>query len=236
MHHTRSLATALTCPLLLLSAVACTPTTSDEDSKQSAAPSSGASDGKGGGLRLADAVGRLKTATESRTGYERTKFHLWIDADHDGCNTRSEVLIAEAVKKPRRGSACRLTGGTWLSTYDGKTLTNARQLDIDHVVPLAEAWDSGASKWSADRREAYANDLGAQRSLIAVSLGSNRSKGDKDPAEWMPPAKNDTCTYAADWVASKLRWKLTADRTEKTKLEQIAAGCPRTMVAYKPAS
>ncbi|MFJ9855259.1 HNH endonuclease family protein [Streptomyces sp. NPDC101150] len=233
MLHVRHLA-ALACPLVLLSAVACTPNAPGEDSKPSAAPSSGASDGKGSGLRLTDAIGRLKTTAESRTGYERTKFHLWIDADHDGCNTRSEVLIAEAVKKPQKGSGCRLTGGTWRSAYDGKTLTNARQLDIDHVVPLAEAWDSGASKWSADRREAYANDLDAARSLIAVSLGSNRSKGDKDPAEWMPPAKSDTCTYAADWVSAKLRWKLTADRAEKAKLKQISAGCPQTTVLYMP--
>ncbi|MFJ9417766.1 hypothetical protein ACIRPT_26905 [Streptomyces sp. NPDC101227] len=72
-------------------------------------------------------------------------------------------------------------------------------------------------------------------SLIAVSLGSNRSKGDKDPTEWMPPAKNGPCTYAAGWVASQRRWKLTADRDEKTKLKQTAAGCPRTTVTYVPA-
>ncbi|MFI0716627.1 DUF1524 domain-containing protein [Streptomyces inhibens] len=76
------------------------------------------------------------------------------------------------------------------SAYDGKPLATARHLDIDHVVPLVEVWDSGASKWSADRREAYANDLGAERSLIAVGFGSNRSKGDKDPVmqRWLAQA------------------------------------------------
>ncbi|UQA97573.1 HNH endonuclease family protein [Streptomyces halobius] len=106
---------------------------------------------------------------------------------------------------------------------------------MDHVVPLAEAWDSGASKWTAERRERYANDLDAPRSLIAVSLGSNRSKGDKDPTEWMPPAKDDTCTYATEWVASKLRWKLTVDRAERKALRAVDAGCKNATVTFRPA-
>lgn len=227
----------LSCTLLMVSVAACTPKASEQDAKPpSSTPGAGSSDGKKGSLSLTEAIGRLKVARESRTGYQRDKFHLWTDADHDSCDTRKEVLLAEAVIKPRQGKNCKITGGKWRSAYDGKTLTNARQLDIDHVVPLAEAWDSGVSKWTAERRERYANDLDAERSLIAVSLGSNRSKGDKDPAEWMPPAKDDTCTYATDWVAAKLRWKLTADRAEKNKLQQVAAGCPRTTVTFTPAA
>ncbi|WP_432146485.1 hypothetical protein [Streptomyces sp. bgisy084] len=83
--------------------------------------------------------------------------------------------------------------------------------------------DSGASKWTAQRREQYANDLDAERSLVAVSLGPNRTKGDKDPAEWMPPAKDATCTYVADWVAAKLRWKLTVDQAEQMETSDFAA-------------
>ncbi|WP_407286452.1 HNH endonuclease family protein [Streptomyces sp. BP-8] len=226
----------LACPLLMVSVAACTPGASRQDAKPpSLAPSTGSSDGKKSDLSLAEAIGRLKVARESRTGYQRDKFHLWIDADHDGCDTRKEVLLAEAVVKPRKGKNCKLTSGKWRSAYDGKTLTNARQLDIDHVVPLAEAWDSGASKWTAERREHYANDLDAERGLIAVSLGSNRSKGDKDPAEWMPPAKDDTCTYATDWVATKLRWKLTADRAEVKALRTVAAGCKNAKVTFRSA-
>lgn len=233
MYRTRRL-TALACPLLLLSTAACTPMT-HEDAKPSAEPSATSSEGKKGTLHLTDAIGRLTVARESRTGYERGKFHLWTDADHDGCDTRKEVLLAEAVKKPRQGKGCRLTGGTWRSYYDDRTVTDARKLDIDHVVPLAEAWDSGASKWTAQRREQYANDLGADRSLVAVSLGPNRTKGDKDPAEWMPPAKDATCTYATDWVTAKLRWKLTVDPAEARSLRTIAAGCPDATVKFKPA-
>ncbi|MGW8970574.1 hypothetical protein [Streptomyces platensis] len=102
--------------LLLLSAAACTPATTREDAKPSTEPSATSSEGKKGTLHLTDAIGRLTVALESRTGYERDKFHLWTDADHDGCDTRKEVL-------------------------------------------------------------------GADRSLVAVSLGPNRTKGDKDPAE-----------------------------------------------------
>ncbi|MGW9429020.1 HNH endonuclease family protein [Streptomyces decoyicus] len=182
-----------------------------------------------------DAIGRLKVAREDRAGYERDKFRLWTDADHDGCDTRKEVLLAEAVKKPRQGKGCKLSAGTWRSYYDDKTVTDARKLDIDHVVPLAEAWDSGASKWTPERREQYANDLGAERSLVAVSLGPNRTKGDKDPAEWMPPAKDATCTYATDWIAAKLRWKLTADRAEVKALRAVAAGCGDAAVTFTPA-
>ncbi|MFF9785152.1 HNH endonuclease family protein [Streptomyces nigrescens] len=235
MLSARRLSTALACPLLMLSAAACTPGTPHEDAKPPSAKPSASSDGKDSTLRLSDTIGRLKAAHESRSGYERDKFRLWTDEDHDGCDTRKEVLLAEAVKKPRQGKGCKLTGGSWRSYYDDKTVTDARKLDIDHVVPLAEAWDSGASKWTAQRREQYANDLGAERSLVAVSLGPNRTKGDKDPAEWMPTAKDATCAYVADWASTKLRWKLTVDPTEARALRTIAADCPDTTVTFKPA-
>ncbi|WP_031089223.1 HNH endonuclease family protein, partial [Streptomyces sp. NRRL S-15] len=86
--------------------------------------------------------------------------------------------------KPEQGERCALTGGGWSSYYDEVEVTEARKLDIDHMVPLAEAWDSGAYDWTAERRQAYANDLGAERSLVAVTAKSNRSKSDKDPATW----------------------------------------------------
>ncbi|MFC6064349.1 HNH endonuclease family protein [Streptomyces ochraceiscleroticus] len=219
-----------------MSAAACTPSPSHEDAPQSAASSPPSPDGKNvGKLSLAEGVGRLEVAGESRTGYEREKFKLWIVADHDGCDTRKEVLLAEAVKKPRQGEDCKLTGGFWRSYYDDKTVTDARKLDIDHVAPLAEAWDSGARRWTAQRREAYANDLDASRSLVAVSLGPNRTKGDQDPAGWVPPAADATCRYATGWVATKLRWQLTADRTEAKALKRIAGGCADATVRFTPA-
>ncbi|MGY3056663.1 hypothetical protein ACVWZD_000907 [Streptomyces sp. TE3672] len=103
------------------------------------------------------------------------------------------------------------------------------------MVPLAEAWDSGAPKWDADRRMRYANDLGAERSLVAVTAKTNRSKADKDPSEWMPPADSAKCTYLADWTATKLRWKLSADERERAALETLAKGCSDTAVKYEAA-
>jgi hypothetical protein len=96
-------------------------------------------------LPLAEAVHLLPTAVESRTGYQRTGFKHWVDADRDTCNTRAEVLIAESRTEPAIETRCKVTAGTWFSYYDGVTLTAPGGLDIDHMVPLAEAWDSGAS-------------------------------------------------------------------------------------------
>lgn len=100
----------------------------------------------------------------------------------------------------------------------------ARDLDIDHLVPLDEAWASGARSWSSARREAYANDLADPRTLVAVSLHENRSKGDRDPAQWLPA--RGVCRYVADWVAVKLRWGLGVDSLERSALARVAARCP----------
>ncbi|MDQ0771550.1 hypothetical protein QF026_000016 [Streptomyces aurantiacus] len=101
------------------------------------------------------------------------------------------------------------------------------------MVPLAEAWDSGASAWTAARRQAYANDLDADRSLVAVTARTNRSKADQDPADWQPPLADARCTYTADWVATKLRWQLTADDRERAALTELAASCGQETVDYQ---
>lgn len=168
----------------------------------------------------------IPVRTEARTGYRRSLFRLWIDADGDGCNTRKEVLIDEAVDAPLVSGHCFLTDGRWHSLYDGIETTDSRTFDIDHVVPLAEAWDSGASAWAPDRRTAFANDLGVPWSLIAVSATSNRAKADGDPADWMPPLVSVRCTYLADWLAIKVRWNLGMDARERDFIEPIARGCP----------
>ena len=138
--------------------------------------------------RLRTAVSGLPVAGERRAGYARSMFRLWTDADRDGCDTRAEVLISESRSKVRRASGCRVVSGRWVSYYDKRTWSKASALDIDHVVPLAEAWDSGARSWTADTRRRYANDLGDRRTLVAVTASVNRSKGDRDPAQWLPRA------------------------------------------------
>ncbi|MEF2529438.1 HNH endonuclease family protein [Streptomyces sp. CS62] len=159
-------------------------------------------------LPIGVAVTALRVAVEDRTGYQRTSFKHWNTGDvpADGCNTRQEVLLAEAVDYPVIGPGCTLAGGLWVSYYDEVSVTDAGRLDIDHMVPLAEAWDSGASAWTAQRREAYVNDQGQSASLVAVTAASNRSKGDKDPFEWLPPSPLALCRYGAEWTATKLRW------------------------------
>ncbi|MBT1186627.1 HNH endonuclease, partial [Streptomyces sp. CJ_13] len=171
-------------------------------------------------LPIGVAVSALPVATEDRTGYQRTAFKHWNAGDlpADGCNTRQEVLLAEAVVYPEIGPGCTLTGGVWWSYYDEREVTPAGALDIDHMVPLAEAWDSGASAWSAVRREAYANDQGQAASLVAVTARSNRSKADQDPAEWLPPSADALCRYGAEWTATKLRWGLAVDELEQDRL------------------
>jgi Domain of unknown function (DUF1994). len=180
---------------------------------------------------LSGLLALLRVEPEIRDGYNRNLFKHWIDEDGDGCDTRREVLIIEAVVSPTVGPGCSLSGGEWLSLYDGATFTDARGLDIDHVVPLAEAWDSGASAWTADRRMRFANDLHVPWALAAVSASSNRSKGDRDPAKWIPPLGSFTCTYVAWWVEVKVRWSLTVDAAERDELGRYIAGCPGTPVS-----
>ena len=101
---------------------------------------------------LTTAIADLTVAAEVRTGYSRDLFPHWIDADGDGCSTRNEVLIAEADDPVTVGSGCSLSGGRWFSYYDRVSWTNTSDVDIDHMVPLAEAWDSGARSWTSTRR------------------------------------------------------------------------------------
>jgi hypothetical protein len=176
----------------------------------------------------------LPAAGEHVDGYDRTKFRLWVDADHDGCDTRDEVLIAEAVTKPGVGPGCTLRGGTWRSRYDGIRTSDPSTFDVDHMVPLDEAWQSGAWQWSPEKRQAYANDLGYKASLIAVTASSNRSKGDREPQDWMPARSGYQCAYVKRWVAVKWRWQLHVDSAERGWLtaELRACGWPRVV---KPA-
>ncbi|MEU2226439.1 HNH endonuclease family protein [Streptomyces sp. NPDC018347] len=176
-------------------------------------------------LPLDEAIDTLTVAAEDRTGYDRQEaFGGWIDADRDGCNTRAEVLLAEAVEQPTVTGRCTLTGGRWYSWYDDRLVDRT---DIDHAVPLAEAWDSGASQWTKARRVAYANYLGDDRHLVAVSQRSNRQKSDQDVATWIvPDAPSQRCRYLSDQVAIKLGWHLSVDPAEHAAMVRIAGECP----------
>ncbi|MFE5591208.1 HNH endonuclease family protein [Streptomyces sp. NPDC056549] len=187
-------------------------------------------------LPLFDAIEYIPIAAEHREGYSRTLYKHWnkgLDPS-DGCNTRKEVILAEAVEAPQVAAGCVLTGGSWVSKYDNVVVTDAARLDVDHFVPLAEVYDSEQTPWSPARREAYANDQDSPDTLIAVTAASNRSKADKDPAEWLPSDTSYHCVYVATWVATKLRWELAADEAERQALLGLAETCPAALVSYEP--
>ncbi|MFE9933559.1 HNH endonuclease family protein [Streptomyces sp. NPDC005533] len=188
-------------------------------------------------LPLFEAIDKLSVEEEHRAGYKRDLYKHWnrgLNAG-DGCDTRKEVILAEAGVAPQVAAGCKLTGGSWRSAYDNVVVTDAARLDVDHFVPLAEVYDSERTPWSAARREAYANDQGSPDTLIAVSAASNRSKADKDPAEWLPSDGSYHCTYAATWVGTKLRWDLAVDDAEREALLGLAEDCSTTTVVYEPA-
>ena len=182
-------------------------------------------------------LGALTVQPERRTGYDRDLFDHWVDADGDRCDARREVLIAEAVVTPRVGSSCTLSGGRWFSVYDGATETGTGSgFDVDHLVPLAEAWDSGAYGWDSDTRRRYANDLGYAHSLVAVSSSSNRQKGAADPAGWLPPDVSVRCWYAEAWIAVKTRWELSVDAGELQALRAVVSQCEDWQLGSAPLS
>ncbi|HEX6500198.1 MAG TPA: HNH endonuclease family protein [Micromonosporaceae bacterium] len=159
----------------------------------------------------------------SMRGYSRDRFPHWRDQGN-GCDTRDVVLKRDG-KNVHATADCKIVSGTWFSRYDGVTYTDPKKLDIDHVVPLANAWRSGAKNWTDDRRGDFANDLDRPQ-LLAVSLTQNRAKGDQDPSQWKPSSHAEWCDYAIRWIAVKHYWQLTVTQAEKTALIDMLATCP----------
>ncbi|MEU8620553.1 HNH endonuclease family protein [Streptomyces sp. NPDC048623] len=165
----------------------------------------------------------LKVAPQgSMTGYSRDKFPHWAEQG-ENCNTRETVLERDGTGV-RRDSQCRAVSGTWVSVYDGRTVTKASGLDIDHMVPLANAWRSGANTWTQEKRKAFANDL-THPQLLAVSAVTNRSKGDQGPDEWQPPSRAYWCVYARAWTSVKATYGLTVTSAEKKALGVMLDTC-----------
>lgn len=168
-------------------------------------------------------LGELTVKAEgSSDGYSRDKFPHW-KTQSGACNTR-EVVLKRDGTNVQQDASCAATSGTWKSPYDGGTWTAASDVDIDHVVPLSEAWKSGASGWTTAQRETFANDL-AQPQLIAVTDNVNQAKGDQDPAEWLPPTASYHCYYARMWVDVKHHYKLAVNTEEKSALSSLLNGC-----------
>ncbi|KAI7537154.1 hypothetical protein KC331_g11071 [Hortaea werneckii] len=164
-------------------------------------------------------LSELTVAAESNSpAYDRDEFHTWI-AISGNCNTREYVLRRDGVDV-ETSNACTATSGTWYSDYDGETWTSASDVDIDHIVPLKEAWVSGARLWSASQREAFANDI-TRPQLLAVTDNINQSKGDRDLAEWLPPREAYQCEYVRAWIDVKHHYDLTIDQAEKDAASDV---------------
>jgi hypothetical protein len=177
-------------------------------------------------------LAKLKVSPERySSSYNRSLFRHWVDEDGDGCDTRDEVLVRESTTN----ISCSLSGGKWVSKYDKVNTTNPSSFDIDHFIPLKEAWQSGAWGWDADTRQRFANDLDYKFSLIGVSARSNRSKSDKDPNNWMPPTSSFHCQYIGRWIAVKYRWSLRVDQTEKDFLASKVSSCGKKAKVTLPA-
>jgi len=187
--------------------------------------------------RALDVLATIPIAAERGAGYDRALFPHWLDVDGDGCNAREQVLKRDSVTLPQVDPIdCFVYAGDWVSRYDGKRLSDRSAVDIDHVVALKEAWDSGAWAWSPAMRIAFANDTSDRRSLVAVSASSNRSKGDKDPSNWLPPRTAAVCGYLADWVAIKARWQLAMDVSEYGRIRNVLTrSCAAQRIAPWPA-
>ena len=165
----------------------------------------------------------LTVATEgSMSGYSRDKFPHWITIS-GSCDTRETVLKRDGTSVVT-SSSCSATSGRWYSPYDGATWTAASDVDIDHVVPLAEAWRSGASAWTTAKRQSFANDL-SHPQLIAVTDNVNQAKGDQDPTTWQPPLTSYRCTYARMWINVKYTWGLKLQSAEKSALQSMLNLC-----------
>jgi hypothetical protein len=174
------------------------------------------------GVVRTELAGLHVAAPHSMEGYSRAKFPHWIK-QYGECDTR-EVVLARDGQDVKQDEKCRAISGTWYSEYDGASFNEARALDIDHVVPLANGWRSGADSWDTSERRKFANDL-VHAQLIAVSARSNRQKGDQSPDQWAPPRHAYWCTYARAWTNVKYIYHLNVTEPEKAKLNEMLDTC-----------
>jgi hypothetical protein len=207
------------------------PTTSaSDDLVPSAAPPI---DTVPGSHRALDVLAFITVENERGADYDRSLFGYPNDADGDGCDVRAEVLQRDSLIDI--GPGCPVTTGEWHSSYDGAVVTDSELLELDHVVSLKEAWDSGASSWDDSRRVSFANDVEDPRTLRVVLREMNQDKADKDPSNWLPPSDEVVCAYLADFVAIKARWGLSMDESEFGRIRNVLTDrCPDQAIGPWP--
>ena len=174
-----------------------------------------------------EALESITVANEQPAGYDRDLFDYPITIEN-GCNTRDTVLIRDSITPAQVDPfGCGIVAGDWYSTYDDITWSDPGELQVDHVVALKEAWDSGAWNWTADQRRDFANNVDDPRQLRAVTGSVNQSKSADDPSNWIPPHEPFVCEYLADWVYIKTTWSLTLDQSEHGRIRNLLTDrCP----------
>jgi hypothetical protein len=219
MRTRRRLILAVLCGLLWFAA-GCGPLVDSSNSAAAGPQDTNTGQGKNAAAAQLDTLAVSTWA--SMSGYTRAKFPHW-SAQGNGCDTRDVVLKRDG-QSVATGTACKITQGIWFSAYDGKKVSDPQELDIDHMVPLANAWRTGAKDWTDAKRGQFANDL-TNPQLLAVTLTTYRSKGDQDPSQWKPPRHEYWCIYAQRWVAVKDYWKLSVTAEEKAALRDMLGTC-----------
>jgi hypothetical protein len=156
--------------------------------------------------------------------YNRNNWKHWIDADHDCQDTRNEILIRDSQKPVtfKTSRQCEVASGHWIGPYTGRQYLHPGNMDIDHIVPLGHAYQAGGANWTKEQKKAFANDYD---NLLATDAGTNRSKGDKAPNEWMPPRKEYYCDYISRWTTIKAKYGLSYLPQEKVYIDQVAVWC-----------
>ncbi|MCJ8504011.1 HNH endonuclease family protein [Kocuria flava] len=186
------------------------------------------------GAPLRTAVKSPPVTAETNAGYDRDRqFGTWNDADRDCRNTRAEVLQNETRASLAFTAAkrCTVRSGRRVTSWDGRTRTSATTVQIDHTVPVHEAWGSGVRYRTKAKRVAFHNDLGDSCTLSAQTSALNSAKQTRGPEQWMPPRHR--CGDVGEWVAVKICWGLKADSAERAALTRIAASCPHVGLAVR---
>jgi hypothetical protein len=182
------------------------------------------------GLSIIEA--QVTKGRAAKTGYTRAQFgQTWADVDRNGCDTRNDILkrdlTAEVFKEKTRD--CVVLSGTLIDPFSGETINFVRgnvssmEVQIDHVVSLSNAWQTGAFKLSIKERTAFAND---PLNLLAVKGRLNSQKGDGDAATWLPPLKSYRCDYVSRQIAVKIKYRLWFTAPEKEAMVRILKSCP----------
>ena len=211
----RKLVLGIVAVLVLVSLPACGPVGGGSNDQNTSDPS--------------EALNELEVAEPgSMSGYSREDFEHWSrandfgwDAPESSCDAREAALIRDG-ENVKTGQGCKVSSGEWYDPYTDQTFTDPQDIDTDHVVPLANAWRSGASSWTDDQRERYANDPDV---LLSVEDNANQAKGDKGPEAWKPPNEEVWCDYSERWISIKAKYDLSVNPDEKTALQEMLGTC-----------